>query len=108
MDNPSALEYISGAIEYDINNKDSLVNNTPAYIVSEESNSDYLVFSSMVGHHYDNLYLYINKFPILQAGDTNTSSSCIQSLTNTLLEHFGWNPASSFDVSKWIKCYVGG
>ena len=53
--------YLQDAVEYDAENKDSLINNTPNYITVDSENSDYLVFLAMIGHHFDNLYLYFNK-----------------------------------------------
>jgi hypothetical protein len=118
--NSDYQDYINSAIEYDRDNKDSLVNNVPAYIVNDSDNSDYLIFLSMIGHHFDNLYLYINKFPILQyvSGDFSSSfntasisygsSSYVSSFANVLLEQFGWNPISSFDDLSIESMYLSG
>lgn len=111
--------YINESIEYDKNNRDSLINNTPEYIVIDGDNSDYLIFLSMIGHHFDNIYLYYKKFPTLQYVDniefstdnsvlTNNSSSYISSFANTLLEQFGWKPISSFDSSTIADTYLTG
>jgi hypothetical protein len=111
--------YINESIEYDKNNLDSLINNTPEYIVVDGDNSDYLIFLSMIGHHFDNIYLYYKKFPTLQYVDniefpnddstlTNASSSYISSFANVLLEQFGWKPISSFDSSTIAATYLTG
>jgi len=111
--------YINNAIEYDTNNDDSLINNTPKYIVVDGDNSDYLIFLSMIGHHFDNIYLYYNKFPTLQYVDnvefpnddsilTNVSASYISSFANVLLEQFGWKPISSFDSATIADTYLTG
>lgn len=111
--------YLSDAVEYDIDNKDSLINNTPSYVVNDGDNSDYLIFLSMIGHHFDNLWLYFNKFPTLQYVDSinfptdddalsNTSASYLSSFANVLLEQFGWNPISSFDSSTISQTFLTG
>jgi hypothetical protein len=111
--------YINESIEYDKDNRDSLINNTPEYIVVDGDNSDYLIFLSMIGHHFDNIYLYYKKFPTLQYVDdvefptedsilTNASSSYISSFANVLLEQFGWKPISSFDSSTIAATYLTG
>lgn len=111
--------YINEAIEYDKYNNDSLINNTPEYVVVDSDNSDYLIFLSMIGHHFDNIYLYYQKFPTLQYVDninfptedsvlTNVSSSYISSFANILLEQFGWKPISSFDSSTIAATYLTG
>lgn len=111
--------YINEAIEYDTDNRDSLINNTPEYVVVDGDNSDYLIFLSMIGHHFDNIYLYYKKFPTLQYVDdvdfptedsvlTNASSSYISSFANVLLKQFGWKPISSFDSSTIAATYLTG
>lgn len=111
--------YLNKAIEYDKNNRDSLINNTPEYVVVDGDNSDYLIFLSMIGHHFDNIYLYYKKFPTLQYVDsiefptedsvlTNGSSSYISSFANILLEQFGWKPISSLENSTIESTYLTG
>jgi hypothetical protein len=113
--NSDLTSYIDSAIEYDKTNQDSLTNNTPQHILVDDDNADYLIFLSMIGHHFDNLYLYTNKFPTLQYSDTNLSGSTansnnsyIASFANVLLEQFGWNPISSFDGSTISATYLSG
>ncbi len=99
-------DYIENAIEFDKNNKDSLVNNTPEYILMDDNNTDYLIFLSMIGHHFDNIYLYIKNFPTQQYIENNLSSSYVSTVANTLLQQFGWNPISSFDNSSITSNYL--
>ena len=101
-------EYIENAIEFDKNNRDSLVNNTPEYILLDDNNTDYLIFLSMIGHHFDNIYLYIKNFPTQQYVENNLSSSYVSTVANTLLQQFGWDPISSFDNSSIESNYLTG
>lgn len=62
-------EYIDSriidAIEYDKQNKDSLINNIPEYITANSKSNDYTKFTAMIGHFFDNILIYIKKFPKL-------------------------------------------
>ena len=49
-------ELLTESTEYDKNNRDSLINNTPEYVYMNENNDEYLKFLSMIGHHFDNIY----------------------------------------------------
>jgi hypothetical protein len=98
--------YLSGAIDYDFTNRDSLVNNTPEYINADDNNSDYLVFLSMVGHFFDNIYLYIQNFPTTQYLNNAASNSFVSTIANNLLEHFGWHPISSAENSSLDSFYL--
>lgn len=89
-------EYLNSGINYDFNNKDSLLNNSPEYINTNDENSDYLIFLSMVGHFFDNIYLYIQNFPITQYNNS-ISGSMISYISNVMLENFGWSPVSSIE-----------
>jgi hypothetical protein len=100
-------EYLDSAVEYDFNNRDSLVNNTPEYINANDENSEYLVFLSMAGHFFDNIYLYIKGFPIGQSNiSSESSSSLLGSISNVLLESFGWKPISSTDNKSLNQYYL--
>lgn len=90
-------DYLAEAVDYDFYNRDSLVNNTPEYINTDSNNSDYLVFLSMAGHFFDNIYLYIQNFPTNQYVNNSQNNSFISNIANNMLEQFGWTPISSVD-----------
>ena len=47
------------ASSYDNQNKDWLIYATPQYILEDDSNAPYLTFLSMIGQHFDNIWLYL-------------------------------------------------
>jgi len=104
--NSNYYTYVYDAEEYDINNRDSLVNNTPEYIKMDENNNDYLVFLSMVGHHFDNIYQYIKSFPILSSKDTNSGDSYLPDIIYYLLNSFGWNTSTDFANKSLVTNYL--
>lgn len=81
----------SEAIGFDKNNSDSLINNTPDYIVLDEDNDEYLIFLSMVGHYFDNIYLYIKSLPIERVVQNQISGSMSGNMLKDMLGSFGWN-----------------
>lgn len=81
--------------KYDKYNKDSLINNTPEHIVVDVRNDDYLVFLSMIGHYFDNLYLYIKSMPHQRfVEDNNTLSN---NMLQQMLQSFGWKLDASLE-----------
>jgi hypothetical protein len=80
---------------YDKYNRDSLVNNTPEYIISDAQNDDYLIFLSMVGHYFDNIFAYIKALPSQRAveNDNNFSRNILQ----YMLQSFGWKIDASLE-----------
>ncbi len=57
---PSAgiTSMLFSASYYDAQNQNKLTNSIPSYIVDDDSNEPYLTFLNMVGHHFDNIWLY--------------------------------------------------
>lgn len=60
---------IDRAVEYDTHNKDSLINQLPDYLKNDNDSQEYIKFTSMIGHFFDSLLLYIKKFPKLYSVD---------------------------------------
>jgi predicted phosphodiesterase len=87
----------SDATVYDKNNRDSLVNNTPEYIVNDSENDDYLIFLSMVGHYFDNLYLYIKSLPYQRSSENVNDYS--KNMLQNMLQSFGWKSDASNESS---------
>lgn len=102
--NSNYYNYILTAEEYDIENIDSLVNNTPENIKNDENNSDYLLFLSMTGHHFDNIYQYIKSFPILN--NTESSDTYISDFVYYMLKTFGWDTSTDFANKSEIVSYI--
>jgi len=79
------------AREYDINNRDSLIANTPQYITTNGDYEEYLTFLNMVGHHFDNIYTYISALPIERQVKNELTSSIPTKILKEMLYSFGWN-----------------
>ena len=101
----SFVEYLDEETKrYDKYNRDSLVNNTPEHILTDEGNDDYLIFLSMIGHYFDNLYLYIKSLPIERASDDNNSFA--RNILQQLLQSFGWKLDASLESLSIFDNYL--
>ena len=78
------------SVEYDKNNRDSLLNNSPEYIYEDTENDDYLKFLSMVGHHFDNIYLHISNIGIYKEIGRDIDSGMTGKLVSYVLNSFGF------------------
>ena len=83
--------YDESASLYDKYNRDSLINNTPEYVINDVNNQDYITFLAMIGHHFDNIYTYISALPIEKQVGTNIGTSLPLQTLKELLYSFGWN-----------------
>ena len=84
-------EQDSIAQEYDINNRDNLITNTPQYITTDSNYNEYLTFLNMIGHHFDNIYTYIAAMPIERQVKNELISSIPTNTLKEMLYSFGWN-----------------
>jgi hypothetical protein len=57
---------LGSASFYDDENKDALVNTIPSYLREDSNNDQYILFTQMIGQHFDNIWIYLkditNKF----------------------------------------------
>lgn len=83
------------AIEFDKENKNSLVNNMPSHITQSDSNDEFIVFLHMIGQHYDILWSYINGIKSKNRVEQQRNSGVIDDLVYHMLESFGWDVDSS-------------
>ena len=109
----STQEFYSGSFitymddesaKYDKFNRDSFVNNTPEHIVSDPENDDYLIFLSMVGHYFDNLYIYIKSLPSQRFSENSTIFS--RTILQQMLQSFGWKLDTSLDFTDISNTYL--
>ena len=77
---------------YDSNNRDSLASNVPDYVKNTSQDySDYLTFLNMMGHHFDDIYVYISAMPIERQVRNQLSSSIPNNTLKEMLYSFGWD-----------------
>lgn len=87
--NSSEINYDSASY-YDKYNNDSLENNVPVFIREDDNNSDYIRFVRMVGHMFDNIWVYIDNMPSTQATTNDGKTGNASPMISTILESFGW------------------
>lgn len=93
---------IGQATEYDDFNESSLKNNLPEYIVVDSKNEPLVQFVNMMGHHFDNIWVYINKMTDVNLANNNLGKGISPDLVETILRSFGmklYNSLSDVDVT---------
>ena len=75
---------------YDIENPNWVRNNIPQYIVNNEENQSLLLFLSMIGHHFDNIYFYTKSIENSRGLGYN-SKNISDKLLFDVLKSFNWD-----------------
>lgn len=93
---------------YDLMNKDILTNTIPSYILDDEQNyKPYLVFVNLIGQHFDNIWVYIDKLSNLWDNDNNLDNGISRNLLYDWLQSFGIRLYSGYDADGILDYGVG-
>jgi hypothetical protein len=89
---PSSIDQkIEDGISFDKSNYNSLFYQLPDYIKTEEANADYIKFTAMVGHFFDNILVFVKKFPKAYPINWNDNNSYPKNYIEELLNNFNWD-----------------
>jgi hypothetical protein len=84
-------EKIETGITFDENNYNSLFYQLPEYVKTNEDYSDYIKFTAMVGHFFDNILVFVKKFPKSYPISYNDNNSYPKNYIEELLNSLSWN-----------------
>jgi hypothetical protein len=100
---------IQVAGDFDIENKDILVNTIPSYIQDDPGNYlPYIVFVNMIGQYFDNIWIYIDKLTDVWDNNNNLNEGISQDLVYDWLRSFGMKLYNSQGNQDVLNYNVGG
>lgn len=88
---PTSTSYsiLYSASLYDINNPNALNNTIPAYLKEDGDNQPYQTFLSMVGQHFDNIWIYLKDVTERYDADNNLDRGISKDLVADALRSLG-------------------
>jgi hypothetical protein len=92
---------------YDINNPNWVQNNIPQYIVNNEENQSLLLFFSMIGQHFDNIYFYTKSIEKSRNLGYKSKDGISDKLLFDVLKSFNWE-AKNLATDSQLWNYVFG
>lgn len=91
-------EHDASASMYDKENRNSLINNLPQFIIEDhDQNQDYIVFVGMIGHFFDNISLAIKQITEKNNCTTSTNYGISVDIVEDMLASLGWEAEISKD-----------
>jgi hypothetical protein len=97
---------ITLAESYDIENSNWVRNNIPQYIVNGEENESLLLFLSMIGHHFDNIYFHTKSIEKSRGLGYN-SKNISDKLLFDVLKSFNWDAKNlASDTKLWEYAFA--
>jgi hypothetical protein len=95
------------ATDYDNDNPNILSQNVPTYIQEDEFSGDFVIFTEMIGHHFDNVKTYITNLENISSRYPKVDEEISGDMAKKVLESFGISAPSIASVEKLIN-YVTG
>lgn len=80
---------INEARIYDDNNFNILTNTIPTYLKDDQDNNPYITFVNMIGHHFDNLWIYTKAVTDKYNADNRLNKGISKDLIEEVLTNFG-------------------
>lgn len=80
---------LESARQYDLQNINNLENTIPEYIRESEDNRNYIVFINMIGHHFDNLWIYAKKLSDRYDADNRLDKGVSSDIVEEVLKSLG-------------------
>jgi hypothetical protein len=85
------------ALDYDVVvNEHNLERTIPFHIREDNDNSNYLLFTNMVGHHFDQVYNYLSCSMQIHDRDNPLYEGLSKDLVYNVLASFGWESYQGF------------
>ena len=83
------------ATQYDVDNQDNLIYLIPEYIRIDSDNTPYLTFVNMIGHYFDNIYIYLKSVTDIYKSYNNIEEGVSKDLVYYALQDLGVNVYNS-------------
>lgn len=94
------------AENFDIENPNYVLNNIPQYIRENTENESLLLFFSMIGHHFDNIYFYTKAIEKSRNLGYKSKNGISDKLLFDTLKSFGWDAKNlSADTDFWSYAF---
>jgi hypothetical protein len=100
-------DIIELAESFDIDNSNYVLNNIPQYIVNNTENQNLLLFFSMIGQHFDNIYYYTKSIEKSRGLGYKSTNGISDKLLFDVLKSFNWD-AKNLAADSQLWNYVFG
>lgn len=99
---------ITSASNFDNTNNNILLNAVPAFIREDTANEPYLMFIDMLGHHFDNLWIYQKSISDKYDTDNRLDFGISKDIVRSAIESFGVRMYDSeFSTDNLLASLVG-
>jgi hypothetical protein len=92
---------------YDNDNQNNLVFTIPTFIKEDDNNDQYLTFLNMVGHYFDNIWIFLQAVTDINLANNNLEKGVSKDLVYYVLQSLGVKLYNQYGDSNNIDFLVG-
>ena len=97
----------ASADNYDDYNQNNLVYTTPAFIKDDENNDQYITFLNMVGHYFDNIWIFLQAITDVNLANNNLDQGISKDLVYNTLQSLGTKLYNKYGDTDNISFLIG-
>ena len=79
----------SSADDYDDYNSNYIINTLPEFVKEDDNNNQYITFLNMVGHYFDNIWIYLQAVTDVNLANNNLNKGVSKDLVYHVLQSLG-------------------
>jgi hypothetical protein len=92
---------------WDSTNQNYIVNTLPAFIVDDGNNTQYITFIDMVGHYFDNIWIYLQAVTDINLANNNLEKGVSKDLVYYVLQSLGTKLYNQYGDSDNVDFLIG-
>ncbi len=97
----------ASADDYDDYNQNNLIYTVPSFIKDDGNNDQYITFLNMVGHYFDNIWIFLNAVTDINLANNNLEQGISKDLVYTTLQSLGVKLYNKYGDSDNIPFLIG-
>ena len=95
------------AADYDNDNQNNLVYTLPSFIKDDENNNQYITFVNMVGHYFDNIWIFLQAVTDINLANNNLEQGVSKDLVYHVLQSLGINLYNQYGDASNVDFLIG-
>jgi hypothetical protein len=97
----------SSAAYYDDNNQNYVINTLPLFIKDDEDNEPYITFIDMIGHYFDNIWIFLQAITDVNLANNNLEKGVSKDLVYDVLQSLGIKLYNQYGDSGNVNFLIG-
>ena len=98
----------SSADDYDDYNSNYIINTLPEFVKEDDNNNQYITFLNMVGHYFDNIWIYLQAVTDVNLANNNLNKGVSKDLVYHVLQSLGTKLYNQYGDSDNTDFLIGG